>query len=139
LFVMSLPLAAGCGGGAAGEVYRPETFQGQVDTSLPQDLQAKQEALRRLLNGLQEGFGEAAALRIFLPDVDFRESFEQFFAGQKRLVRWDFHGVPQGNDVPVVLYFDDKDAGPASQETERREERVYSVAFSGRRATIARR
>ena len=139
LVISSLPLAIGCGGRVSGEVYRAEAFQGKVNTSLPAEQQARQVALRKLLNGLQEGMGETAALRIFLPDVNFRESFEQFFEGQKRLVRWDFNGVPNGKEVPVVLVFDDKDSGPVNAAAERRVERVYLVSASGRQATIARR
>jgi hypothetical protein len=138
-FLVVLPLAIGCGGGASGEVYHPEAFQGKVDTSLPSELQVRQEVLRRLLHGLQEGIGEVAALRIFVPGVDYRESFEQFYEGQKRLIRWDFNGRPNGNDVPVVLYFDNKESGPVSPETERRVERVYQVSGYGQRFAISRK
>lgn len=139
LFGLTLPLAAGCGGAASGEVYRATAYQGKVNTALPPAQQVNQEVLRRLLNGLQEGIGEPAGLRIFVPGVDYRETFEQFFEGQKRLVRWDFNGVPNGNDVPVVLSFDDKDSGPFHPAAERRVERVYTVLGYGQQFAVSRR
>lgn len=127
---------AGCG-----EPVKPVTLldlQGKVDATLPPDAQAKQEALRRLLNGLQEGIGDTTALRLFVPGINYRESFTTFFEG-KRLARWEFSGQPQGNQIAVVLYFDDKNGGPIDPQQERRVERTYIVTGSGSNYVISRK
>ena len=123
---------SGAGSGAA-------TLQGRVDTTLPAELQAKQQAVRRLLNGLQEGVGDAAGLAIYAPGIVYREKFEDFFNGAGQLARWEFSGRPQGNEVPVVLYFDDQNSGLVNPENVRREERVYLVSGSGQQYTISRK
>lgn len=139
--ILTIPLlfAAGCGKSGPVEVFDVRKLQGKVDASLPLEAQAKQEALRRLLNGLQEGIGEKAALDIFVPGVDYQERFEDFYDGAKRLVRWEFNGPPNRDEVPVVLFFDDLESGPLDPTKERRTERVYVVEGTGPRFTISRR
>ena len=139
LLLLMLAAAADCGRGEAGQVQEPQHVQGRVDTTLPAELQAKQRAVRRLLNGLQEGVGDAAGLAIYSPGIVYREKFEDFFNGAGQLARWEFNGRPQGNEVPVVLYFDDQNSGLVNPENVRREERVYLVSGSGQQYTISRK
>lgn len=129
----------GCGGSNKNEVFDVRTLQGKVDAGLPAEAQAKQDALRRLLNGLQEGIGEKSALEIFVPGIDYHENFERFFDGHKRLTRWEFNGPPVRDEVPVVLHFDDLDNGPINPTGEIRVERVYLVSRSGTRFSISRK
>lgn len=138
-FILALPFVLGCGNGQVppDKVYRPDLLQGQVDASLPAPLQAKQQALRRLLAGLQEGIGDSHALREFVPGITFRESFDRFYEGAERLARWEFNGAPKNNEVPVALYLVDTPDGGA--KAERRVERVYLVSGGGRQFTVARK
>ena len=130
-FVLSLPFAAGCSRTSADTVYRPEAYQGHRRCFIAARATAKQQAIWRLLNALQEGIGETIALRSFVPGVDFRESFEKFYEGAGRLVRWEFNGRPKGNEVPVVLYFDDQTSGPVDPEKERRGNECTSSRAAG--------
>lgn len=142
LLAGTVPLAAaGCGGSSTAKDFSfdPATFQGTIDPSLPQPLQDKQYTVQRLLNGMREGIGEIAALRLFVPGVDFREPFDAFYEGHKRLVRWEFGGPPSGNEVPVVLYFDEKESGVIDPDELVRVERVYVVSGGGQYSTVARR
>jgi hypothetical protein len=140
LIGFALPLiAAGCGSSTASEPYNVASYQGTIDTSLPRALQDKQFTVFRLLNGMREGIGEIAALRLFVPGVDFREPFDAFYEGHKRLVRWEFNGPPSGNDVPVVLYFDEQELGAIDPDKLTRVERVYTVTGGGQYSTVTRR
>lgn len=138
---LALVAAAGCGGSSARQEFSfdPATFQGVVDSNLPQPQQHKQYTIQRLLNGMREGIGEIAALRLFVPGVDFREPFDAFYEGHKRLVRWEFAGPPSGNEVPVVLYFDEKELGVIDPDELTRVERVYVVTGGGQYSTVSRR
>ncbi len=118
--------------------FEPRELEGTVDTSLPKPLQAKQEVLARWLRGMQQGIGEIAGLRLMVPGVDMKESFDQFYNQHKRLVRWEFNGKPVGVEVPVILYFDDVESGVYDERTLHREERVYAANNTGNRWTIAR-
>jgi hypothetical protein len=129
----------GCSTTTADTIYKPEAQQGVVDQSLPSELRDKQQSLFRLLNALQDGIGETIALRSFVPGVDFRESFEKFYDGTKRFVRWEFNGQPKGNEVPVVLYFDDRESGPVDPQKLQRIERTYVVTGSGQQVAITRK
>ncbi len=131
-----LPLAIGCGEPvvAPEEAYDPEQLQGTVDSSLPRPLQVKQETLQRVLVSLQEGI-EVDSLSDYHPDVQFRETPDDFLEGAINLARWDFNGEPAGNDVPVVLHLSVDSSG----RNERRVERVYTVTGSPGRLTIQRK
>ena len=140
LAILAVMLAGlGCGGASTVEVFDIRTLQGKVDTTLPRDAQAKQEILRRLLNGLQEGIGDQGALNLFVPGVEYREDFARFYDGSKRLVRWDFSGPPVRDEVPVVLFFDDIESGPVDPAKEKRVERVYLVSGGGSRYYVSRK
>lgn len=130
---------SGCGQGIDPEkVYRPEAFQGKVDTSLKPTQQAQQEAVRRLFAGLQEGFSEEA-LHEFVPGIEFGETYDKFMEGAEKLARWEFAGAPQGNDVRVVLFLQDPPRAGGDLPAERRVERTYLVAGSGKRFSISRK
>lgn len=136
----SLPWLAGCGGSQPDKMFDVRELQGKVDTTLPASAQERQEALRRLLNGLQEGAGDKAALAIYAPGIDFRESFPAFFDGHKRLVRWDFVGKPNRDEIAVSLFFDDIDSGPVDPKQLRQSDRTYVVSTTaGRRFAISRK
>jgi hypothetical protein len=138
--LVAVPLLAGCGSSVPPDkVYRPEAFQGKVDASLSPELQAKQNALRRFLAGIQEGIGDQQSLREFVPGINVRENFEQLVDSPARLVRWEFNGQPKGSEVPVVLYLVDDPNAKASASNERRVERTYLVSGGGRQVTIARK
>lgn len=129
----------GCSSGASAEAYNPANFQGTIDKSLPPDQQARQAAVQKLLNAMREGVADPGGLSLYAPGITLRERFDSFYGASKRLVRWDFNGPPRGGEVPVVLYFDDKDSGPVDPSAERKEERVYVVSGSGNRFSISRR
>jgi hypothetical protein len=95
-------------------------MQGEVDTTLPPDLQAKQAALKSVLDELQ--FGNAIE-DIYAPGVLFDETPQSFREDGIGLHSWDFNGKPSGDDVPVVLNL--RLDTPDSQT--KRVERVYSV------------
>ena len=139
VFLLGAFALTGCGGATSDQVFDARRLQGTVDTALPPETQAKQEALRRLLNGLQDGIGEKGALNLFVPGVDYLENFDAFYDGHKRLVRWEFNGQPTRDDIPVLLCFDDVESGPIDPAKEKRVERVYVVSRSGQRYAIARR
>ena len=120
------------------KVYRPEAFQGKVDTSLKPDQQAKQEAVRRLFAGLQEGFSEEA-LPEFVPGIQFGETYDKFMEGAEKLARWEFAGAPQGNDVRVVLFLQDPPQAGGDLPPERRVERTYLVSGGGKNFRITRK
>lgn len=113
-------------------VYQEVNWQGTVDESLPKEVQAKQDALIRLFTAIQDyGFefvtqGEA--------DLQFDESFEQFFGETVDLFRWDWDGPPEGNDLPVVLVLRKDEPGLPEVEVHR----TYTVRQSGKTFRITR-
>lgn len=115
------------------EAYVPQT--GTVDPSLPAPLQAKQQALKSVLDALSiEGidFDELASD----PKLEFQETAEEFLEeGAINLAGWDFNGKPAGNDLPVVLYLNLDSTG----RNQRKVERVYTVTGSPGRFTISRK
>ena len=122
--VLLLAASGGCGKAEipAEKAYAPEKLAGHVDPGLPPELQAKQEALARILISLHEGI-DFDYLPEEHPDVRFDESPESFLEGTVNLARWDFNGSPAGDDVPVVLHFSLDTTG----HNQRRVERVYVV------------
>lgn len=135
-----LAVAVGCGeSSSSAQPFDPTSLQGKVDGTLSPELQAKQEAVRRLLNALQEGAGDTQTLQVMAPGINFQEKFPDFYEpGTKRLTRWEFGGAPNGREVPVVLYFDELDSGPIDPEKEKRIERVYVLSGSGNQFSIGR-
>ena len=116
------------------EAYDPEELQGTVDTTLPPDLQARQEAILELFDALQRGV-PIDTLDQEISGISFQESEESFFEDTIRLERWEFSGKPSGNDVPVTLFLAKDDAGEDLLE----QERVYTVAGAPGRFTIRRK
>lgn len=131
--------AAGCSHDKAAEAAATSAARGTVDESLPPALRAKQQTVAKLLNTIQEGVGDTAGLRIYAPNLAFREPFGNFFAGRKRLVRWQFNGPPDKDSVPVSLWFDDQELGPNLPAPTTQDDRVYVVTIAGRQAAITRR
>jgi hypothetical protein len=126
ILTASLLTASGCGEATIPpeDAYDPEEVAGKVDPGLPSGLQAKQEALRKVLAELQQGV-EIEFLSDYLDDVRFMETSEGFLEGALDLERWDFNGKPTGNDVPVVLFLAKEN--PDGTRREVRVERVYTV------------
>ncbi len=90
LAVLSVMLFAGCGSGnSTTQVYNSETTRGVVDNKLSQEAQEKQAALRRLLTGFQDGIATPTDLEMTVAGIEFREPIENFYEGNKRLVRWN--------------------------------------------------
>ena len=116
------------------EAYDPEEMQGTVDTSLPPALQAKQEAILEVFDALQRGV-PIDMLSEEVSGISFQESAESFFEDTIRLERWEFSAQPVGNDVPVVVYLAEDDAG----EDLRQQDRVYTVLGAPGRFTIRRK
>ena len=116
------------------EAYDPEKMQGTVDTTLPPELRAKQEAILEAFDALQRGV-PIDMLAEEVSGIRFTESAESFFEDTIRLERWEFNGRPTGNDVPVVLYLAEDDAG----ENLRQRDRIYTVSGSPGRFTITRK
>lgn len=125
----------GCGGDQAAQpVYDPTEYQGEVDTSLPPELQEKQEALKRVFDELQRRTGYDS-LPDVLPDYRLTETRESFFGNTLALEKWDFNGRPSGNDVPVVVQL----LEDTPEESLRKEERVYTVTGSMGKYVIQRK
>jgi hypothetical protein len=127
--ILILPLAAGCSRGqAAGP---SDTVNGKVDTSLPPEQQAKQEAVRKMFVGFQTG--------TLVPGVAIQGRSEQIFNEATRTTSWEFNGPPKGNEVPVVLHFDDKAGSPGNPKAPKKLERVFLVTGGGDLFKIARK
>ena len=130
---ISLP---GCGEGTVDpeDAYNPEALQGVVDTGLPPQARAKQEALKAILDSVHElvGFDE---LPLAHPGIRFAESRDGFFEGTLGLHGWEFDGPPAGNDVPVLLQLYEDSSG----KNIRQSKRVYMVTGSPGRTMIRRR
>ncbi|MBN1908291.1 MAG: hypothetical protein JW818_01005 [Pirellulales bacterium] len=128
---MGLVLVTGCDPSHAPpeKADSPRNFQGKVDTSLPAQQQAKQQAIITALTALQRDshFRGARGVRV-------QESPEVFLDGALDLLRWDFDGSPNGNDVPVRLWLQE----PGSPATEREVRRTYRVVPQGNTMVITR-
>jgi hypothetical protein len=136
--VLPLSMIAGCGGGAAEQVGDGQGLNNQVDKSLPQEQQAKQAAVRRLLDALVEGVGDQSGLAIYAPGIDLRASCEDIRKGTAgQLIGWEFKGQPIGNRVPVVLYYAEQQFGRVDWDNSPRKDRDFEVATNGARFSIS--
>lgn len=113
-------------------------LQGEIDTTAAPQAQTKQKIIRQLLKAINEGASDKGSLAIHAADIDFREAEAAFLDGHAWLARWDFDGPVSGNDVPVTLYFSDRefDFGDPSNHIETH--RIYSVKQSGSKAVVTR-
>jgi hypothetical protein len=136
--VPAVLFVAGCGSGDSpvppDETYDPSNVVGKIDTSLPADQQARQEAINKVFLEIHNGTS-FEQLSQFLPDAILQESGEQFMEGKFYLTRWEFKGAPSGNDVPVTVYLSTDDRG----EDEAPVDRVYTVTGSRGRWQIKRK
>lgn len=139
--ILVLLVLAGCSGAEQGEVFDPAEWQGQVDRSLPPDVQAKQDAVIRLFDAMITVGVEFEFLNSEYADITFTESEQDFFEGAMDLFRWDWDGPPQGNDFPVQLTMrkDDPSARSESDLPLVEFRRVYTVTGSPGRFVIVRR
>jgi hypothetical protein len=127
--ILALPLAVGCSRGhAAGP---SDTANGKVDTSLPPEQQAKQEAVRKMFIGFQTG--------TLVPGVAIQGRSEQILNEATRTTSWEFNGPPKGDEVPVVLHFDDKGGGPTNPKNPKKVDRVFLVTGGGDLFKITRK
>ena len=134
--LLLLAAAAGCG---QKQIPPDESYartSGEVDTSLSPDLQAKQQALKSLLDVLSLNSRGLGQLPRQNPSLKFNESLEDFLEpGAIGLAGWDFDGQPRGNDVPVVLHLNLDATGRHVLEVNR----VYTVSGPESRLTIDRK
>jgi hypothetical protein len=108
---------------------------GAVDTSLPPDVQVRQQVLKSMLDALTMGM-TLDQLFDQNPTLRFDQSPAEFYErGAVGLAGWQFDGKPEGNDVPVVLYLMLDSAG----RNQLMVRRVYRVTDSGGRLTISRK
>ncbi len=134
--LLLLFLLPGCGKRpAAVEVYDESRVVGQVDPSLPEDAQARQQALKDVLDLIHRGI-EPQFIRNYQANLDFKESNKKFYGDNTFLKRWEFDGAPTGVDVPVRLTFVKESPEGNSEIIERR---VYHVLDSGNVFRIRRR
>jgi len=134
-FVMLLAFISGCSVNRSGPDDSPGGPGTTIDTSLPPETQRKQQIIHDLLVNLQEGFpaGQIAAV---VPGVKFEESQSDFLEGNPYLSKWRFNGKPNGNEIPVTLYF----VSPESGDPEvRKSERTYLVTGKEGRFRVTRK
>jgi hypothetical protein len=130
-----LPLTLGCGMGNGGPRPDPASLVPAVDTSLPNEAQARQQVIRNVLKNLQEGY-PVERLKKLVPGVKFNETQSQFMDGARSLESWSFNGQPTGDEVPVTLVFTPGDSGG---ENPNKVDRVYVVKGSAGRYTVSRK
>jgi len=123
---------AGCSRPVPDEIYEPENWQGEIDTSLPADTQAKQDAIIRLFSAIQQVGIERISWDC--PDVRFSESFDEFFGNSIGIHRWEWDGVPIDNNLSVRIHFEQDD--PTAPKTV--EVRTYKVSRSGNGFVVKR-
>ncbi|MEE8451153.1 MAG: hypothetical protein V3R99_04530 [Thermoguttaceae bacterium] len=116
------------------EVYDPANYEGTVDTNLPPGAQAKQTALKEVFGLIQHEFIEVEDVSNLTVGIEFVETEDQFLEGTLSLRSWEFNGAPTGDDVPVVMTFEDESA----EDGKRTVERVYKVSGGPGRHTISR-
>jgi hypothetical protein len=124
-----LPLAGGCGRASA--VAQSDNTSGRVDTSLPPEHQAKQEAVRKMLRGFQTG--------TLVPGVAVQGRTGQILDDASKATSWEFAGPPKGDEVPVVFHFDKQGSSPASSKNPKQVERVFLVTGGGDLFKITRK
>jgi hypothetical protein len=133
--LLLLAAAAGCGKRETPAQATYSRALGTVDTNLTPDLQAKQQALKTLLDALAVG-SQLDKLTKQNPNLHFDESPGDFFErGAVGLAGWHFDGRPQGDDLPVVLYLSLDGTG----RNQLKVHRVYTVTGSPDRVTISRK
>lgn len=121
-------LAVGVGGCGESPPPAPMVNWGVVDTALPPDQQAYQDALMRLLTTLQSGV-PAEQIGYSQPDLEFSETTERFHEEGIHLARWNWNGPPQQNKLPVRLEIT-LDEPPGDKTVTY--ERVYQVQRTGK-------
>jgi hypothetical protein len=132
--ILLLATAAGCGRPACSPQDAHAPVLGEVDAYLPPDVQTKQMVLKSFFDGLCKGISLDRLCRQD-PNLRFDESLEEFLEpGAIGLGGWQFLGKPDGDDVPVVLYFNLDGTG----RNQLKVERVYTVTDTGGRLTISR-
>lgn len=125
-FGLAVLTVVGCGGGndvATDHPYTPEDNVGKVDTSLPPDLQARQRAIKQILDGLMNMETDFEHFENYTPNIRFTESEESFGV----MYGWKFNGKPSGTDVPVTIFLGEDDEMKPTDPSDR----VYSVTGNG--------
>jgi hypothetical protein len=137
LVVSSSMMLPGCSFGTKGTMATVQ-LQGEIDATATPQAQAKQNIVKNLLNAIREGATDKGSLSIHAPGIDFREDEAKLLDGHAWLARWSFAGPVEGNNVPVVLYFSDRefDFGDPSQHFE--SQRIYSVTGSRAKFVVNR-
>ena len=92
----------------------------------------KQDALIRLFTAIQEvGIDQT---RVDCPDVEFHETFEEFFGEAVDFYRWDWNGKPDGNKFPVRIILRKDEPGFPEVEVKR----TYEIKKAGRGYSVKR-
>jgi len=116
-------LLAGCSSsGDSDYLYDAADFRPGVDTSLPPEMQAKQDALIRAFKLLQEGRGKEELEEVYT-DIRLIESSKRFYGEGAQLHLFEWNGPPSGDDLPVRMVMIKDEPGLPKVEYER----VYSV------------
>jgi len=108
------------------EPFDPERGRGGIDSSLPPEQRAKQDALARLLEAFRRGI-HAEDLGRDEPDLVFQEPEEQFYAEGARLWNWDWASPPRGDRFAVKLTMQKDEPGLVTVDVER----TYQVVRQG--------
>ena len=115
------------------EPYEPERGRGAIDTKLPADQRAKQEALARLLEAFRGGI-HPQDLQNEEPDLVFKESDKQFYADAARVLSWDWAEPASGNRFFVKLTMQKDEPGLVTVDVKR----AYQVERQGPAFVISR-
>ena len=122
----------GCGHPPPEEIYEPENWQGEINTNLPAETQAQQDAIIRLFSAIQQVGIER--IRWDCPDVRFSESFDEFFGSTVGIHRWEWTDEPVDDAFSVRIHFEqDNPTAPKIVE-----DRVYKVTRPGNGFSVKR-
>ncbi len=121
-----LTVSSGCRKSEPEEIFAPENWQGEINTELPKETQAQQDAIIRLLGAIQ-----LVGIEHYhwdCPDIKFNVSFAEFFEDAVGIHKWEWSGEPSKNGFPVRLFLEKDD--PTEEKTIAK--RIFTVTRRGR-------
>lgn len=136
-FVLVISILMGCRQKTGG-ISEELPTRGAVNEALSDSDRGRQSALFKVLVAFQEGVSEPEDLLFSAGNVEFLEGIPAFLDGKVRLVRWDFVGAPQDEELTVKLLFDGATSGPIEDPTATVQMRKYRVVDNGRGYAITR-
>ena len=133
LFAVAInSILIGCGQKEVVAPYEPEEYEGSIDTSLSKSVQNKQDAIIRLFTAIQEvGIDQT---KVDCPDIEYSETFEEFFGEAADFYRWDWNGKPEGNKFPVRIVLRKDEPGLPEMEVTR----TYAVTKTAKGFAVKR-